>query len=173
VIGELFKLVLNPFVFSGLVLYIISTIVWLIALSKTTLSFVFPFTALIFVLVMLSIIALTYLLFVTPIDRKESLRPVFEVVSSQRTNGPIYLVGPSETTRGASFFYLGKRIPVLNTQNLLLSQFEDLPGTTLVIDSMCDDNRLLSHLRSKGYSPILQKKKYGKEAGICIYSNGS
>jgi uncharacterized membrane protein len=53
-IGELLKLVLNPFVFSGLVLYIISTIVWLIALSKTTLSFVFPFTALIFVLVMLS-----------------------------------------------------------------------------------------------------------------------
>jgi drug/metabolite transporter (DMT)-like permease len=54
VIGELLKLVLNPFVFSGAVLYIISTIVWLIALSKTTLSFVFPFTALIFVLVMLS-----------------------------------------------------------------------------------------------------------------------
>jgi drug/metabolite transporter (DMT)-like permease len=54
VIGELLKLVLNPFVFSGLVFYIISTIVWLIALSKTTLSFVFPFTALIFVLVMLS-----------------------------------------------------------------------------------------------------------------------
>ncbi len=54
IIGELIKLVLNPFVFSGLFLYIISTIVWLIALSKTTLSFVFPFTALIFVLVMLS-----------------------------------------------------------------------------------------------------------------------
>jgi drug/metabolite transporter (DMT)-like permease len=54
VIGELFKLVFNRFVFSGLILYIISTIVWLIALSKTTLSFVYPFAALIFVLVMLS-----------------------------------------------------------------------------------------------------------------------
>jgi drug/metabolite transporter (DMT)-like permease len=54
VIGELLKLVFNPFVFSGLVLYIISTIVWLIALSKTTLSYVYPFAALIFVLVMLS-----------------------------------------------------------------------------------------------------------------------
>jgi drug/metabolite transporter (DMT)-like permease len=54
VIGELLKLVFNPFVFSGLVLYIISTIVWLIALSKTTLSFVYPFAALILVLVMLS-----------------------------------------------------------------------------------------------------------------------
>jgi len=53
-IGELLRLILNPFVFSGLVLYIISTIVWLIALSKTTLSFVYPFAALIFILVMLS-----------------------------------------------------------------------------------------------------------------------
>ena len=53
-IRELLTLVFNPFVFSGLVLYIISTIVWLIALSKTTLSFVYPFAALIFVLVMLS-----------------------------------------------------------------------------------------------------------------------
>ena len=53
-IGEIIKLILNPFVFSGLVFYGISTILWLIALSKATLSFVFPFTALIFVLVMLS-----------------------------------------------------------------------------------------------------------------------
>jgi drug/metabolite transporter (DMT)-like permease len=54
VIGELFMLVLNPFIFSGLVLYILSTIIWLIALSKTSLSFVYPFASLIFVLVMLS-----------------------------------------------------------------------------------------------------------------------
>jgi drug/metabolite transporter (DMT)-like permease len=54
IIGELLRLLLSPFVFSGLVLYVISTIVWLIALSKTNLSFVYPFSALIFVLVMLS-----------------------------------------------------------------------------------------------------------------------
>jgi len=53
VIGELIKLMLNPFIFSGLILYVISTILWLIALSKTTLSFVYPFAALIFVLVMI------------------------------------------------------------------------------------------------------------------------
>ena len=53
VIGELIKLVFNPFVFLGLVFYIVSTILWLIALSKTTLSFVYPFAALIFVLVMI------------------------------------------------------------------------------------------------------------------------
>ncbi len=54
VIGELFRLILNPFVFVGLVFYVISTILWLIALSKTSLSFVYPFAALVFVLVMLS-----------------------------------------------------------------------------------------------------------------------
>jgi uncharacterized membrane protein len=54
IITGLIRLIFNPFVFSGLVLYVFSTVLWLIALSKTTLSFVFPFTALIFVLVMLS-----------------------------------------------------------------------------------------------------------------------
>ena len=53
-IGELIRLVFNPYVFSGLCLYILSTLLWLVALSKTTLNFAFPFTALIFVLVMLS-----------------------------------------------------------------------------------------------------------------------
>jgi drug/metabolite transporter (DMT)-like permease len=54
VIGELIKLLFNPLVFSGLILYIISTLLWLIALSKTTLNFAYPFTILTFVLVMLS-----------------------------------------------------------------------------------------------------------------------
>jgi drug/metabolite transporter (DMT)-like permease len=54
VIGELLKLVFQPLVFSGLILYVISTILWLLALSKTTLSFAYPFTALTFILVMLS-----------------------------------------------------------------------------------------------------------------------
>jgi drug/metabolite transporter (DMT)-like permease len=54
VIGELFRVLLNPFVFSGLAFYVISTILWLIALSKTSLSFVYPFASLVFVLVMLS-----------------------------------------------------------------------------------------------------------------------
>ena len=53
-VRALFNLIFNPFVFSGLILYALSSVLWLIALSKTTLSFVFPFTALIFVLVMLS-----------------------------------------------------------------------------------------------------------------------
>ena len=54
VIGELLKMVFQPLVFSGLILYVVSTILWLLALSKTTLSFAYPFTALTFALVMVS-----------------------------------------------------------------------------------------------------------------------
>ena len=53
-IGELIRLVFHPLVFSGLILYVLSTVLWLIALSRTTLSFAYPFTALTFALVMLS-----------------------------------------------------------------------------------------------------------------------
>jgi 4-amino-4-deoxy-L-arabinose transferase-like glycosyltransferase len=114
----------------------------------------------------------TYFLFITPSERKHSLRPVFEAVSSQQTNGPAYLVNPSEALRGASFFYLGKRMPVLNRKDFLLGRFEDQPETTLVIDSLCDNNQLLSNLRSKGYRPLLQKK-FRKNEVVCVYSNSS
>jgi hypothetical protein len=113
-----------------------------------------------------------YLLVISPSESKESLRPIFNAVSSQRTNAPIYLVNPSETIRGASFFYLGKRIPILNDQDVLWGRFEDRPGTTLVIDSLCDNDQLRNNLRLKGYRLLLQRK-YGKAAGVCVYSNGS
>jgi multidrug transporter EmrE-like cation transporter len=54
ILSELSKLVFNPVVFSGLILYFVGTVLWLIALSKTTLNFAYPFTALTFVLVMVS-----------------------------------------------------------------------------------------------------------------------
>ena len=113
----------------------------------------------------------TYQLFLIPSERKESLRPIFEAVSSRQTNGPVYLIHPSETQLGASFFYLGKRVPVLNEQDLLLGRFINQPGTAFVINFYSDDDQLLSTLRSKGYRLILQKK-YGK-AGVCVYSNSS
>jgi 4-amino-4-deoxy-L-arabinose transferase-like glycosyltransferase len=112
-----------------------------------------------------------YLLAITPMERKESLRPVFKAVSSQQTNGPIYLVNPSETTRGAAVFYLGKRIPVLENQDVLSGRFEDQPGTILLIDSYTSENQLFSILQSKGYRLLLQEK-YGKTAGVYVYSNG-
>jgi len=113
-----------------------------------------------------------YLFAITPMERKESLRPVFKMVSSQQSNGTIYLVNPSETTRGASFFYLGKRIPLLNGQDVLSGRFDHRPGTILLIDSYTGDNQLFSALQSKGYRLLLQRK-YGKTVGVYAYSNGS
>jgi len=113
-----------------------------------------------------------YLLFITPKERKESLRPLYKAVLSQQTDGPIYLVNPSETTRGAAVFYLGKRIPVLNDQDVLSGRFDGRPGTILLIDSYTSDNQLFPALQSKGYHLLLQKK-YGKTAGVYVYSNGS
>lgn len=47
-----FAIVFSPWVFIGLVLYGLSTLLWLFALSKTTLSYAYPFTMLTFILVM-------------------------------------------------------------------------------------------------------------------------
>jgi 4-amino-4-deoxy-L-arabinose transferase-like glycosyltransferase len=112
-----------------------------------------------------------YLLAITPMESKESLRPVFKAVSSQQTNGPIYLVNPSETARGAAVFYLGKRISVLNDQDVMSGRFDDQPGTILLIDSYTSDNKLFPTLQSKGYRLLLQKN-YGKTAGVYVYANG-
>jgi multidrug transporter EmrE-like cation transporter len=55
-VGNLLKtlvsVVFSPIVFSGLVLYVLSTVLWLVALSKTALNVAYPFTALTFILVM-------------------------------------------------------------------------------------------------------------------------
>jgi 4-amino-4-deoxy-L-arabinose transferase-like glycosyltransferase len=109
------------------------------------------------------------LLFTIPSERKKSLRPVFDVVSSEQTKGSIYLVDPHENTRGAAFFYLGKRIPGLNRQDLLQARFEDRLGIILVLDLHCGDKRISSSLLSKGFHRIFGKK-FGKDE-VCIYSN--
>jgi hypothetical protein len=112
----------------------------------------------------------TYLFVISPSESKESLRPVFQAVSKQRTNGLVYLVNPSETIRGASFFYLGRKIPVLNDQDVLSGRFDERPGTILLIDSYTSDNQFFLTLQSKGYRLLLQKK-YRKTAWVYVYSN--
>jgi 4-amino-4-deoxy-L-arabinose transferase-like glycosyltransferase len=102
-----------------------------------------------------------YLVFIIPSERERSLRPIFETVSRQQVNGPVYLVNPSETIRGAAFFYLGKRMPVLDDRDVLQERFENRPGTTLVIEVSLGSNQLLSFLQSKGYRPLLQKRLRG------------
>jgi 4-amino-4-deoxy-L-arabinose transferase-like glycosyltransferase len=121
-------------------------------------------------LVMFLVIIGAHLLFIIPSERKESLQPVFEAVSSQQTDSPVYLCNPSETIRGAAFFYLGKRIPVLNDQDLLLGKFEDRLETTLIVNSICNNNQLVSNLRSKGYRLLLRKEF--QKAEVFVFSNG-
>jgi len=53
-IKSLLQIVFSPIIFIGLLLYVFSTILWLFALSKTTLNYAYPFTALTFVFVMAS-----------------------------------------------------------------------------------------------------------------------
>ena len=52
-LSSLVSALLNPFVLLGFVMYGLSTIFWLIALSKKDLSFVYPFISLTYVLVLL------------------------------------------------------------------------------------------------------------------------
>jgi len=54
VMEGLIRLIFRPSIFSGLVLYAVSTVFWLIALSKTTLNFAYPFTILTFAVVMIA-----------------------------------------------------------------------------------------------------------------------
>ncbi len=59
IIKTLFSIIFSPIVFGGLLLYVSSTVLWLLALSKVELNVAYPFTALTFVLVM----AASYFLF--------------------------------------------------------------------------------------------------------------
>jgi len=54
IVKMVFTVVFSPIVFCGLVLYALSTLLWLFALSKTQLNYAYPFTALTFILVMLA-----------------------------------------------------------------------------------------------------------------------
>lgn len=50
---RMIKVVFTPYVFAGLLFYVISTLLWLAALSKCSLNFAYPFTAVTFVLVII------------------------------------------------------------------------------------------------------------------------
>ncbi len=49
----LLKLIFTPYVFTGVILYTTSTLLWLIALSRCPLNYAYPFTAVTFILVIL------------------------------------------------------------------------------------------------------------------------
>ena len=106
----------------------------------------------------------TYLFFITPSENKQSLRPVFDFVSSQQSKGQVYLVNASESVQGASFFYLGEKMPVLGRKDLLTGRFEGRQGTILVVDTNSKDDQLFSAILSMGYREVFHRR-YGKDEG--------
>lgn len=50
----LLRIISSPLVMVGLVFYAVSVILWLVALSRSSLNYVYPFAALTFILVMLA-----------------------------------------------------------------------------------------------------------------------
>ena len=52
--SQIVTVVFNPFVFSGLALYVVSTGIWLIVLSRTSLSFAYPFISISYVLIIIT-----------------------------------------------------------------------------------------------------------------------
>ncbi len=52
--GTLWRLVTNPFVFFGLVVYVTGTVFWLAALSRVDLSYAYPFASLSYVVMLLA-----------------------------------------------------------------------------------------------------------------------
>ena len=53
-LDTLMSMIMNPYVVLGLAMYGLSTLCWLIALSRKDLSYVYPFTILTFIIVLLT-----------------------------------------------------------------------------------------------------------------------
>lgn len=51
---QIFSIIFNPFVFAGLCLYVVSTGIWLIVLSRTSLSFAYPFISISYILIIIT-----------------------------------------------------------------------------------------------------------------------
>lgn len=104
-----------------------------------------------------------------PSEKEDSLRPVFEVVRSQRGQDPVYLYGASESLRGAAVFYLGKTVPVRERKDLLQEGFETPKGMILVVPCLRGSEPPLAHLRAKGF--VLLTEKNFVKASLQVYSN--
>jgi 4-amino-4-deoxy-L-arabinose transferase-like glycosyltransferase len=104
-----------------------------------------------------------------PSEKKDSFRPVFEVIRNQQVHGPVYLYGGTEALQGAAVFYMGKTIPVRSRTDLLQQGFEAPSGTILIIPFFPDDEQLLANLRVKGFRLLTEKTI--RKISLGIYSN--
>ncbi|HMK75584.1 MAG TPA: glycosyltransferase family 39 protein [Thermodesulfobacteriota bacterium] len=104
-----------------------------------------------------------------PSEKKDSFRPVFEVVRNQQVHGPVYLCGGSESLEGAAVFYLGKIVPVRSRNDLMQEKFEAPSGTILIIPFFPGDEQLLANLPTKGFRLLAEKTV--RKISLRIYSN--
>jgi len=104
-----------------------------------------------------------------PSEKKDSFRPIFEVIRNQKVHGPVYLYGGTESLQGAAVFYLGKTIPVRNRTDLLQQEFEAPSGTILIIPFISGDEQLLANLRAKGFRLLTEKMI--RKISLRVYSN--
>ena len=104
-----------------------------------------------------------------PSEKKDSFRPVFEVIRNQQAHGPVYLCGGSESLQGAAVFYLGKIVPVRSRADLMQEGFETPSGTILVIPFFPGDEQLLANLRAKGFRLLAEKTV--RKISLRVYSN--
>jgi len=105
-----------------------------------------------------------------PMERRNSLQSVFKVVSSRFDRGSIFLYNPTEATRGAAFFYLGKTVPVLKNRERL-EGFQNNPGAALVVNLFHPNDPLRQSFESMGFH-ILAEARVGKMR-VLIFSNHS
>ncbi len=104
-----------------------------------------------------------------PSEKKDSFRPVFEVIRNQQVHGCVYLYGGPESLQGAAVFYLGKIIPVRSRTDLMQEGFEAPSGTTLVVPFFPGDEQLFANLRAKGFRLLTEKTV--RKISLQVYSN--
>jgi 4-amino-4-deoxy-L-arabinose transferase-like glycosyltransferase len=104
-----------------------------------------------------------------PSEKKDSFRPVFEVIRNQQVHGPVYLYGGSESLQGAAVFYLGKVIPVRSKTDLMHEKLGVPLGTILIIPSLPEDEQLLARIRTEGFRLLTEKTV--RKISLQVYSN--
>jgi 4-amino-4-deoxy-L-arabinose transferase-like glycosyltransferase len=121
------------------------------------------------IIVLFFVYICAHFIILLPSEKKDSFRPIFEIIRNQKVHGPVYLYGGSESLQGAAVFYLGKTIPVRNRTDLLQEGFEAASGTILVIPFFSGDEQLLANLRTKGFHLLTEKTI--RKISLRVYSN--
>jgi 4-amino-4-deoxy-L-arabinose transferase-like glycosyltransferase len=121
------------------------------------------------IITLFSVYVAVHFAILLPSEKKDSFRPVFEVVRNQQADGPVYLCGGSESLQGAAVFYLGKIVPLCSRTDLMQGKFEAPSGTILVIPSFPDDEQLHANLRAKGFCLLAEKTV--RKIPLRVYSN--